>query len=138
MVRNRKYILSQLSPSESEREMFFKDIRDAIENSEIDRQFKDIALYDLEQAKISYESRAFKACIVMFGAVVEGLMLGMIRKDTTLSPMIATPKDAPKAIQDLGLKPHSKPEDLADKISEKLGFDQYKSIILHLKPQIEN
>ena len=134
---HRKYILSQPTLSESERDMCFNKIRTAISNSDIDCQFKDIALYDLEQAKISYESRAFKSSIVMFGAVLEGLMLGIIRKDTTLRPMIATPKDAPKAIQELGLKPHSKPEDLADKISEKLGFDQYKSIIIHLKPEIE-
>lgn len=133
----RKYTLSQLPLSDSERDMCFKKIRTAINNSDIDRQFKDVALYDLEQAKISYESRAFKACIVMFGAVVEGLMLGMIRKDTTLSPMIANPKDSPKDIRKLGLQPNSKPEDLAEKISEKLGFEQYKNITHHLKPQIE-
>ena len=136
---HRKYTLvsQPLSKLESERVMCFDDIRCTIKNSNIDQKFKDIALYDLEQAKVSYESRAFKACIVMFGAVIEGLMLGMIRKDTTLNPMITTPKNAPKVVQNLGLAPSSKPEDLANKISEQLKFEDYKNIILHLKPEIE-
>ena len=67
--------------SEPEREMCFKNIRCTIENSDIDQKFKNVALYDLEQARVSYESRAFKACIVMFGAIIEGLMLGVIRGD---------------------------------------------------------
>ena len=126
-----------LSKLESEREMCFERIRCAIENSDINQQFKAVALYDLEQAKIAYESRAFKACIVMFGAVIEGLMLGVIREDTTLSPMITTPKDAPKVVQKLGLDPSLKPEKLAETISKKLGFEDYKNIIVHLKPEIE-
>ena len=134
---HRTYTKSPPPLSESEHEMCFKNIRCAIENSDIDQKFKNVALYDLEQARVSYESRAFKACIVMFGAVIEGLMLGIIRKDTVLNPMITTPKDAPQALQKLGLKQFSKPEELADKISEKLGFEKYKNIILHLKPEIE-
>ena len=39
----------------------------------------------------------------MFGAIVEGLMLGVIRTDTVLEPMILNPKNAPKNIKKLGL-----------------------------------
>lgn len=127
----------QLSKLESEREACFEDISRAIKDSNIDQEFKDVALYDLEQAKVSYENRAFKASIVMFGAIAEGLMLGMLRKETTLIPMISDPKNAPKVVQRLGLKPSSKPEEIADRISEKLKFEDYKNIISELKPEIE-
>ena len=125
-----------LSKLESERKTCFEDIRRAIEDSNIDQKFKDVALYDLNQAKISYEKRAFKASIVMFGAIAEGLMLGVIRTDDVLKPMMMNPKAAPKLIQDLGIGQFSQPEDLADEISEKLNFENYKQIIGELNPTI--
>ena len=126
----------QLSKLESERKTCFESIRRAIAGSNMDQKFKDIALYDLEQAKASYEKRAFKASIVMFGAIAEGLMLGVIRTDAVLKPMIANPKSAPKRIQNLGIGQFSQPEDLADEISEKLKFEDYKNIIVELKQRI--
>ena len=136
----RKYIPPPKPPPElkSEKEACFERIRCTIENSNIDQRFKTVALYDLEQARVSYESRAFKACIVMFGAVIEGLMLGTIRGDNTkLSVMIKNPKSAPTTVKKLGLQQLSKPEELADKISEDRTFEDYKNIIAHLKPEIE-
>ena len=127
----------QLTKLESERKTCFESIKSAIEGSNIDQKFKNVALYDLNQAKISYEKRAFKASIVMFGAIAEGLMLGVIRTDTVLKPMMADPTSAPKRIQNLGLGEFSQPKDLADKISEELKFEDYKNIIVYLKPEIE-
>ena len=126
----------QLTKLESEREMCFESIRSAIEDSNIDQRFKDVALYDLNQAEISYERRAFKASIVMFGAIAEGLMLGVIRTDSVLKPIMADPGNAPKIIRHLGIGQFSQPEDLADEISEKLNFESYKQIIDKLNPTI--
>ena len=127
-----------LSELESERETCFESIRCAIESSNIDRKFKDVALYDLEQSKISYKNRAFKASIIMFGAIVEGLMLGVIRTDTVLKPMMGNPGTAPGSIRRLGIQQFSQSEDLADEISKKLGFEDYKQIISHLKSDIDS
>ncbi len=127
----------QLSQLESEREMCFEDLRCAIEDSNIEQKFKDVALFDLEQAKASYEARAFKASIVMFGAIAEGLMLGVIRTDTVLKPMMMNPQGAPQHIQGLGIGQFSQPEELANEISEKLKFEHYKQIIFDLKSDIE-
>ncbi len=127
----------QLSQLESEREMCFEDLRCAIEDSNIEQKFKDVALFDLEQAKAAYETRAFKASIVMFGAIAEGLMLGVIRTDTVLKPMMMNPQGAPQHIQELGIGQFSQPEELANEISEKLKFEHYKQIIVDLKPDIE-
>ena len=125
-----------LSELESERETCFKSIKCAVENSNIDRKFKDVVLYDLEQSKISYQNRAFKASIIMFGAIIEGLMLGVIRTNTMLKPIMENPETAPQSIRNLGIQNFSQPEDLADKISSRLGFEEYKQIISHLKSDI--
>ncbi len=127
----------KLSKLESERETCFKSIRTAIEGSNIEQEFKDVALYDLDQAKISYEGGAFKASIVMFGAIVEGLMLGVIRTESVLKPMIAVPKSAPARIRKLGIENFPQSEDLAKEISEKLTFEEFKQTIGHIKPNID-
>jgi len=127
----------QVTKLESERKTCFESIITAIEGSNIEQEFKDVALYDLDQAKISYERRAFKASIVMFGAIAEGLMLGVIRTDTVLKSMIADPNNATKRIRKLGLENFSQPEDLAKVISEKLTFEDFKQAIVHIKPNIE-
>ena len=134
---HRKYTKSLPPLSESEREICFKTIICAIENSDIDQKFKDVALYDLGQARVSYKSSAFKACIVMFGAVIEGLMLGVIRKNTTLNRMISAPKEVPKDARKLVGQSFLKPEKLAELITEKLTFENYKDIIVYLKPEID-
>ena len=127
----------ELSEFESEREMCFEDLRCAIEDSNIEQKFKDVALFDLEQAKAAYETRAFKASIVMFGAIAEGLMLGVIRTDTVLESMMMNPQGAPRPIRKLGINELSQPEELAEKISEELTFEDYKQIIVHIKSNID-
>ena len=136
---DRKYVPSHRTVDDlnSEKDDCFKSIKHAITNSDIDPRFKKVGLRDLEQAQIAYEARAFKACIVMLGAVLEGLMLGAIRKEATLEGIIADPMNAPKVLLQFGLKQSPKPEELAKKISEKLTFEDFKNITVHLKPEIE-
>jgi hypothetical protein len=105
-------------------------IKKGIEASSLEEDFKEIALYDLEQAKLTYRSGAFKACIVMLGAVLEGLMLGTIRRPEVLQRIKPNP---PEVVKKLGLHDPQ----LADKIAEKLTFEDYKAIIHHLMPEIE-
>ena len=135
----RKYLLSHktLDALNSEKDDCFESIRRSLTNSDIDLEFKKVGLRDLEQAQIAYESRAFKACIVMLGAVLEGLMLGIIRKEETLKGFIADPMNAPKVLLELGLKQSPKPEELAEKISDKLTFEDFKNITVKLKPEVE-
>lgn len=127
----------QVNKLESERITCFESIKTAIEDSNIEQTFKDVALFDLDQAKISYERRAFKASIVMFGAIAEGLMLGVIRTESVLKPMMADPNSAPTRIRKLGIENFSQSEDLARAISEKLTFEEFKQAIVHIKPNID-
>ena len=89
-------------------------------------------LTDLEQARMAYETGAFKACVVMLGAVLEGMMLGTVRRSEVLSTLRTDP-NVPRAVSRLGL---NDPQ-LEDKIAEELGFEDYKAIIHYLVPEIE-
>ena len=113
-----------------ETERVWDGIRGEIEASSLGEDFKEVALYDLEQAKLAYRSGAFKAYIVMLGAVLEGLMLGTIRRPEVLQRIKTDP---PEVVKNLGLHDPQ----LADKIAEKLTFEGYKAIIHHLMPEIE-
>lgn len=115
-----------------EAESFFLDIENEIHSSVIEQKIKEVALDDLEQAKIAYNQGAFKACAIMLGAVLEGLMLGTIRRSDVLNNL-RNDLNCPRAIKRLGLKDPS----LADKISGELRFEDYKNIIHHLMPDIE-
>ena len=66
----------------------------------------------------------------MLGAVLEGLMLGTIRRPEVLQRIKTDP---PEVVKKLGLHDPQ----LADKIAEKLTFEDYKAIIHHLMPEIE-
>jgi hypothetical protein len=107
-------------------------IRKEINISRIEPGFKDTALHDLEQARLAYTAGAFKACIVMLGAVLEGMMLGTIQRQEVLAAIVGSP-NPPKAVKQIGLKDPS----LSDKIADELGFEDYKNIIHDLIPEIQ-
>jgi hypothetical protein len=110
----------------------FMQIKESINDSSIEIKLKEIANYDLEQAQKAYESRAFKASIVMLGAVLEGIMLGTLRRIDILE-MIRVSAEPPKSLKKLGV---NDPQ-LADKIANKLCFEDYKNAISELIPEIE-
>lgn len=120
------------SDKHPEADTFFSNIESEIQNSSIEREIKEVALYDLDQAKIAYKQKAFKACVIMLGAVLEGLMLGTIRGPGVLQEMI-NDLNCPRVVKKLGLKS----PDLADKIANELRFEDYKNIIHFLIPEIE-
>ena len=93
---------------------------------------KEIAIYDLEQAQLAYQSRAFKACIIMLGACLEGIMLGTLRRIDVINKIQVDP-NPPLVIKNLGLRDPN----LADKIAENLTFEDYKNAIHHLIPELE-
>ena len=108
-------------------------IKEEIARSALEPVFKSVAGYDLEQAGKAYEAQAFKACIIMLGAVLEGVMLGTIRRPDVLNRLRADPSP-PSVINRLGLRD----PDLADKVADRLDFEDYKAIIRHLIPDIES
>ncbi len=122
-------IKNNLSPEASR---IFSNIRVMLRLSKIRDEYKEIAIFDLKQAKKSFDIQAYKGCIVMLGAVLEGIMLGtLLRNDVVVSIRQST--DPPLAIKSLG----QKHPDLPTRIEKKLGFEDYKNSIHHLIPHIE-
>lgn len=116
----------------TEAERFFNKIKVEIEAGSIAEAFKEIALYDLEQARLAYSTGAFKACVIMLGAVLEGVMLGTIRRPEVLDRLRNDP-NPPAMLKKLGLRDPN----LMDKIAEELDFEDYKNIVHYLIPDIE-
>jgi len=120
----------------------FDTIRKAIKQMAIEKELKDVALFDLNEAQIAYNNTASKACIVMLGAVVEGIMLATLRRHDVLLKLNQMPvSDLPKPLLNIGiLKQPPNLQELANAIatSRLLGFEEYRQIIIKLIPDIEN
>ncbi len=119
-------------PPRESAEQCFDNIEETLDHSSIEQPLREIALYDLHQASIAYESKAYKACIVLLGAVLEGIMLGTLRRKDVILAMRNDP-DPPIVIRRLGL---SDPQ-LGQKIAERLRFEDYKNAVKHLIPELE-
>ncbi len=127
------------SPPKTNVETNFVEIRKILAEFPVEDKLKDIALYDLEQAKKAYSGTAYKACVVMFGAILEGCMLGIIRREDVLNKIISDAQNAPKSLQRFGLlNPGLDRIALLQKIADELGFEDYKLIIHKLIPSIQN
>jgi hypothetical protein len=113
-------------------DQFFSAIKDEIAGSSIEPDFKKIAVYDLGQARRAYEAGAYKACVVMLGAVLEGLILGTLRREGVLE-WIRTECDIPKDISQKlhGIQYPAYREDsmLANALADELSFEDYRKLI---------
>ena len=118
----------------------FIEIRKVLGIIAIEEGLKNVALYDLTQAENAYRGQAYKACVVMLGAILEGVMLGIIRRGDVMDRIIANAPNAPRPLQKSGWLSNPKIDRnlLLEKISEDLGFEEYKSIIQELIPGIKN
>lgn len=126
------------SPPKTNVETNFNEMQKILKHFPIENDLKDIALYDLEQAKKAYTGTAYKACAVMLGAILEGVMLGVIRREDTLDKIISDAGKAPRVLSKLGLShPNLNKNIVLEKISEDLTFEDYKTIIQYLIPKVE-
>ena len=117
-------------PTEVDR--IFKSIKALIKTSKLSKEFREVSLNDLEEARTSFGSGAFKACIVLLGSVLEAIMLGTLMRPDVLTTL-QDAKNPPEALQKLGVKHPS----FSERIAERLGFEDYKNVIHQLIPEIE-
>jgi hypothetical protein len=110
----------------------FRTILEGIKASSIEPKLKEVAIYDLEQAQKAYSAQAYKACIVMLGAVLEGIMLGTLRRVDVIYYIQASP-NPPTELKQIGIQDPQ----LADKIAQKLSFEVFKNVLHDLAPEIE-
>nr|P25280.1 RecName: Full=Putative type II restriction enzyme HgiDII; Short=R.HgiDII; AltName: Full=Endonuclease HgiDII; AltName: Full=ORF68 [Herpetosiphon aurantiacus]CAA38942.1 orf 68 [Herpetosiphon giganteus] len=117
-------------PPKQEITTAFREMKNLVKNSNIPNQMKNIILYDIQQAAYAYKGTSFKACIVMLGAILEGVMLGTIQRTDVLEYLIALPQ-VPKPLSDLGPR-NPKFADrtvLAQYIGTTFSFQDCKEII---------
>ena len=132
------YKKSSSPPRESDE--IFRSIRQAIRASSIEQEFKAVALSDLREAQNVYRNEGYKACVVMLGAVVEGLMLAVLRKPEVLDELRNNTKytGKVKVAGGLGHSDYADNAKLADAIADNLAFDAYRQLIIALIPEIES
>ena len=110
-----------------ESDAIFAEIDSLLDNSLLPQQYKSIIAGDVVEAQLAYRSGAFKACVVMLGAALEGMMLGtLVRTDVLIS--LANSTNPPGSVRRIG----NRDPLLADKIGGDLSFEDYKVCIHEL------
>lgn len=111
---------------------YFDAIANSIRNSHIESEIVKVIHNDLQEAQICYKFGAYKSCVVMLGAVLEGVMLGTLRRSDVLS-YVKTMSQPPRSLQSIGL---NSPR-LRSLLSQKLRFEDYKNILRELITDID-
>lgn len=120
----------------------FQEIETFINELPIEVSLRNVALFDLNEAQIAYNNTAYKACIVMLGAVVEGIMLATLRRSDVLMKLLNTsPAERPKFWGQI-VNPNQpfNPQETADKIATdiRITFEDYRKALIKLIPDVEN
>ena len=100
-VANRQNEVS-VPTNTAETDELFCQLKETVQQSVLDEDVRGVIVFDLEQAKVSYSVSAHKACIVMLGAALEGVMLGTLIRSDVLDFIEAMPqKQRPHPIKKL-------------------------------------
>jgi hypothetical protein len=97
------------------------EIRSLINSSAIPQHIKNAIHNDLEESRHAYSGKAYKACVVMLGAALEGIMLGTLQRTDALVYLASTTKP-PAPIARIG----ARDPQLTDKIGRELTFEDLK------------
>lgn len=127
-------------PPAREAQTTFSNIRSAVEASVLEQEFKDIILYDLEQARLAYYNQAYKACVIMLGAVVEGLMLATLRRPEVIELMIKdlNPPASLNGMRGMRNAIYTDRSVFAQDLGTRLGFEEYRKTIQFYLPQSQH
>lgn len=121
-----------LSANHPQIDSYFDDIATLILNSGIEPEIVRVIQSDLQEAQTCYRSGAYKSCVVMLGAALEGIMLGTLRRVDILDYIKAMPSP-PQSLRAIGCNsPH-----LPQLIGEKLRFEDYKNILRELVNDVD-
>jgi hypothetical protein len=123
-------------------EFHITEIAKIIKQLPIEQDYINVALFDLKNALLANNNTAYKACIVMLGAVLEGVMLATLRRnDVILKLNQMQMPQFPQSVLNTGILSQSiNPSEIADKISAStnIGFEEYRKVIKLLIPGVED
>jgi len=120
-------------PTLHESDSLFDEINTILAACPLPQQFKSVITQDLDDSQKAYANKAYKACVVMLGAAIEGFMLGTLQRTDVLTHLASSGNSAPVPIHRLGTGDPA----LADKIGNDLTFEDYKVCIHDLVQGVE-
>jgi hypothetical protein len=104
-----------------ESDAVFAESVELVEAGPLPQLFKRVISSDIAEAQKSYRAEAYKGCVVMLGAALEGVMLGTLQRSDVIT-FLSTSSEVPGPIRRLG----SRNPALSDKIGNELSFEDYK------------
>jgi hypothetical protein len=113
-----------ISSNTQESAAIFAEVDQLVATSLLPQQFKSVVAADVRDSQLAYTAGAFKGCVVMLGAALEGVLLGTLQRADVLT-FLATSTSPPGPIRAIGARDPA----LADKIGHELSFEDYKVCI---------
>lgn len=132
------------APPRNQAGVVFLEMKDLIHNSTIELAFQNMIRSDLKESRSCYDNSAFKACVVMLGAVLEGTMLGVLRQPNAVSKIASTTFSSSienmlsRSVGNQIQRSRMNPADLTNKIADELTFEMMRQLVEDLIPAIKN
>ena len=112
-------------PNKMQSDQIFKEIANHIKEGNIPDIIAAQILSDLAEARLAFNGGAFKGCVVMLGASLEGIMLGTLQRSDVLDGLSTGSIPAPIMISSIG----TGNPDLSNKMAQKLSFEDMKNCL---------
>lgn len=126
---------AKTSRPKDEAAKYFGELNKLVRKSLIEEKLQTIILYDLDQANKAFYNSVFKACAVMLGAALEGIMLGTLRRKDVVEYIQSHP-DYPKILNKIGIN-QSDICEIQDNLSKDFKFEDMRQVIRWLMPDHE-
>jgi len=112
----------------------FLAVATKIKSSSIEADVQRLIANDLEQARINYISGAYKSCVVLMGAALEGVMLGTLRRPDVIAYFRPNSAAVNPKLASIGA---GHPQ-FNEHIGNTLKFEDMKNWLTSLIPEIAN
>lgn len=137
-------VFRRITPPEREANRIFGEIRKTLQDSRMPENLRNIAIYDVRDACLAYFAGANKACIVMLGAALEGVMISVVHNHEVLADVRTNrPREIP-LLEQCGIANASVSIDNVirnfSNANRKYGFEEYRQIVIRLLdgiPEVE-
>ena len=126
-----------ISSNTIQSDKIFNELAELVSQSSLAEAIQSVIHYDLDEARKAYSASAFKACVVMLGAALEGMMLGTLRRSDVIQYFCDNPEQAPNKIKELSQGIGLRSPMLAERIAN-IQFEQMMHCINHLIGGIQN
>lgn len=131
-------ILAGSKTDTQESDSIFANISQLVDESHLAPDYKAVVTGDLTEAQKAFHARAFKGCVVMLGAALEGVMLGTLTRKDVLTEIKTSPSPPPLYSRTNKKKIGAHDPGLERRISEELDFETCKACIHHLVPPVKS